>query len=117
MHWTAPATSDRRFKDLLGRVFEYFLTKFASAEAKNGGQFYTPSCVVRILVEMLATYKGCIYGPARGSGAMFVELESRIEGETSSHRQPTGWAQRPNDTDFHNGNRARISFQNSTYLN
>ena len=47
-----------RSKDLLGRVFEYFLTQFASAEGKNGGQFYTPSCVVRLLVEMLAPYKG-----------------------------------------------------------
>ena len=47
-----------RSKDLLGRVFEYFLTQFASAEGKNGGQFYTPSCVVRVLVEMLAPYKG-----------------------------------------------------------
>jgi len=47
-------------KDLLGRVFEYFLTQFASAEGKNGGQFYTPSCVVRLLVEMLAPYKGRI---------------------------------------------------------
>jgi type I restriction enzyme M protein len=52
-----------RSKDLLGRVFEYFLTQFASAEGKNGGQFYTPSCVVRLLVEMLAPYKGRIYDP------------------------------------------------------
>jgi type I restriction-modification system DNA methylase subunit len=50
-----------RSVDLLGRVYEYFLTRFASAEGKNGGQFYTPSCVVRCLVEMLAPYKGRIY--------------------------------------------------------
>ena len=62
-----------RSKDLLGRVFEYFLTQFASAEGKNGGQFYTPSCVVRLLVEMLAPYKGRIYDPACGSGGMFVQ--------------------------------------------
>ena len=57
-----------RSVDLLGRVYEYFLTRFASAEGKNGGQFYTPSCVVRCLVDMLATYKGRIYDPCCGSG-------------------------------------------------
>ena len=79
---------ESRSKDILGRVYEpsearqtacsaarrvsaanqYFLTQFASAEGKNGGQFYTPSCVVRLLVEMLAPYKGRIYDPACGSG-------------------------------------------------
>ena len=68
-----------RSKDLLGRVFEYFLTQFASAEGKNGGQFYTPSCVVRLLVEMLAPYKGRIYDPACGSGGMFVQSERFVE--------------------------------------
>ncbi len=65
--------------DLLGRVYEYFLTRFASAEGKNGGQFYTPSCVVRCLVEMLAPYKGRIYDPACGSGGMFVQSEKFVE--------------------------------------
>ncbi len=68
-----------RSKDLLGRVFEYFLTQFASAEGKNGGQFYTPSCVVRCLVEMLAPYKGRIYDPCCGSGGMFVQSEKFVE--------------------------------------
>jgi type I restriction enzyme M protein len=68
-----------RSKDLLGRVFEYFLTQFASAEGKNGGQFYTPSCVVRLLVEMIAPYKGRIYDPACGSGGMFVQSEKFVE--------------------------------------
>jgi type I restriction enzyme M protein len=68
-----------RSKDLLGRVFEYFLTQFASAEGKNGGQFYTPSCVVRLLVEMLAPYKGRIYDPCCGSGGMFVQSEKFVE--------------------------------------
>jgi type I restriction enzyme M protein len=68
-----------RSKDLLGRVFENFLTQFASAEGKNGGQFYTPSCVVRLLVEMLAPYKGRIYDPACGSGGMFVQSEKFVE--------------------------------------
>ena len=63
----------------MGRVYEYFLTRFASAEGKNGGQFYTPSCVVRCLVEMLAPYKGRIYDPACGSGGMFVQSEKFVE--------------------------------------
>jgi len=68
-----------RSKDLLGRVFEYFLTQFASAEGKNGGQFYTPQYVVRCLVEMLAPYKGRIYDPCCGSGGMFVQSEKFVE--------------------------------------
>ncbi len=70
---------ESRSKDILGRVYEYFLTQFASAEGKNGGQFYTPSCVVRLLVEMLAPYKGRIYDPACGSGGMFVQSEKFVE--------------------------------------
>jgi len=68
-----------RSKDILGRVFEYFLTQFASAEGKNGGQFYTPQGIVRLLVEMLAPYKGRIYDPACGSGGMFVQSEKFVE--------------------------------------
>jgi len=60
---------------------EYFLTRFASAEGKNGGQFYTPSCVVRCLVEMLEPYKGRIYDPCCGSGGMFVQSERFVESE------------------------------------
>ncbi len=70
---------ENRAKDILGRVYEYFLTQFASAEGKNGGQFYTPSCVVRTLVEMLAPYKGRIYDPCCGSGGMFVQSEKFVE--------------------------------------
>lgn len=68
-----------RAKDTLGRVYEYFLARFASAEAKSGGQFYTPSNVVRVLVEMLAPYKGRVYDPCCGSGGMFVQSEKFIE--------------------------------------
>jgi type I restriction enzyme M protein len=68
-----------RSVDLLGRVYEYFLTRFASAEGKNGGQFYTPSCVVRCLVDMLGPYKGRIYDPCCGSGGMFVQSEKFVE--------------------------------------
>ncbi|MBW6503865.1 type I restriction-modification system subunit M [bacterium] len=72
------STADRA-KDTLGRVYEYFLARFASAEGKSGGQFYTPSSVVRVLVEMLAPYKGRVYDPCCGSGGMFVQSEKFIE--------------------------------------
>jgi type I restriction enzyme M protein len=68
-----------RSKDILGRVYEYFLSQFASAEGKKGGQFYTPQSVVRLLVEMLAPYKGRIYDPCCGSGGMFVQSEKFVE--------------------------------------
>jgi type I restriction enzyme M protein len=70
---------ENRARDILGRVYEYFLTQFASAEGKNGGQFYTPNCVVRLLVQMLAPYKGRIYDPCCGSGGMFVQSEKFVE--------------------------------------
>jgi len=66
-------------RDTLGRVYEYFLARFASAEGKSGGQFYTPSHVVRVLVEMLSPYKGRVYDPCCGSGGMFVQSEKFIE--------------------------------------
>src|SRR5881392_4099887 len=68
-----------RSKDILGRVYEYFLGQFASAEGKKGGQFYTPQSVVRLLVEMLEPYRGRIYDPCCGSGGMFVQSEKFVE--------------------------------------
>jgi type I restriction enzyme M protein len=75
----ALASEADRAKDTLGRVYEYFLSRFASAEGKSGGQFYTPANVVRVLVEMLAPYKGRVYDPCCGSGGMFVQSEKFIE--------------------------------------
>ena len=72
-------SQEDRSKDILGRVYEYFLSQFASAEGKKGGQFYTPRCVVRVLVEMLAPYKGRVFDPCCGSGGMFVQSERFIE--------------------------------------
>jgi type I restriction enzyme M protein len=68
-----------RSKDILGRVYEYFLGKFASAEGKLGGEFYTPQVVVRLLVEMIEPYKGRIYDPCCGSGGMFVQSEKFVQ--------------------------------------
>lgn len=64
---------EARSRDVLGRIYEYFLSKFASAEGKKGGQFYTPRCIVRLLVEMLKPYQGRVYDPCCGSSGMFVQ--------------------------------------------
>ena len=64
---------EARSRDVLGRVYEYFLSQFASAEGKKGGEFYTPRCVVRLLVEMLEPYRGRVYDPCCGSSGMFVQ--------------------------------------------
>jgi type I restriction enzyme M protein len=72
-------TKEQKAKDILGRVYEYFLSQFASAEGKKGGEFYTPQSVVRVLVEMLAPYKGRIFDPCCGSGGMFVQSEKFVE--------------------------------------
>jgi type I restriction enzyme M protein len=65
-------------KDLLGRAYEYFLSGFAGAEGKRGGEFFTPRSVVRVIVEMLEPYKGRVYDPCCGSGGMFVQSEKFI---------------------------------------
>jgi type I restriction enzyme M protein len=87
-------------RDVLGRVYEYFIGKFASAEGKRGGEFYTPSSIVRTLVEMVEPYKGRVYDPACGSGGMFVQSEKFVEshggnlGDISVYGQesnPTTW--------------------------
>src|SRR5262245_33100025 len=68
-----------RSKDILGRVYEYFLGRFASAEGKGGGEFYTPRSVVKLLVEMIEPYKGRVYDPCCGSGGMFVQSEKFVQ--------------------------------------
>jgi len=71
-------------RDLLGEVYEYFLDKFAKAEGKRGGEFYTPAGVVRVLVEVLEPYGGRVYDPCCGSGGMFVQTEKFLE---AHHRE------------------------------
>ncbi len=72
-------TKEVQSKDLLGRVFEYFLGEFALAEGRKGGQFYTPASVVKLLVEMLEPYEGRVFDPCCGSGGMFVQSEKFIK--------------------------------------
>jgi len=71
--------AESRSKDILGRVYEYFLGKFAAAEGRLAGEFYTPSHVVRLLVEMMEPYKGRVFDPCCGSGGMFVQSEKFVQ--------------------------------------
>ncbi len=71
--------------DLLGRVYEYFLSQFASAEGKKGGEFYTPRCVVKLLVELLEPYRGRVYDPCCGSSGMFVQSVEFIRAHASGN--------------------------------
>jgi len=69
---------ESRSKDILGHVYEYFLGQFADAEGKKGGQFYTPKCIVQLLVEMIEPYRGRVFDPCCGSGGMFVSSEKFV---------------------------------------
>ncbi|MCW4003694.1 MAG: type I restriction-modification system subunit M, partial [Candidatus Bathyarchaeota archaeon] len=70
---------ESRSKDILGRVYEYFLGQFADAEGKKGGQFYTPQSIVRLLVAMIEPFRGRVFDPCCGSGGMFVQSEKFVE--------------------------------------
>ncbi|MFA6368233.1 MAG: class I SAM-dependent DNA methyltransferase, partial [Bacteroidales bacterium] len=83
--------------DLVGRVYEYFLSKFALAEGKGKGEFYTPKSIVNLIAEMIEPYKGIIYDPACGSGGMFVQSIKFVEA--------------------HNGNKKEISIYGQEYTN
>ena len=72
-------------RDILGRTYEYCLSKFAEQEGKLAGEFYTPSCVVRTLVEVLQPYNGRVYDPCCGSGGMFVQSAKFIENHSDRH--------------------------------
>jgi type I restriction enzyme M protein len=76
---------EARAKDVLGRVYEYFLSQFASAEGKKGGEFYTPRCVVKLLVEMLEPYRGRVYDPCCGSSGMFVQSVEFVRAHASGN--------------------------------
>jgi len=69
---------ENRSKDILGRVYEYFLGRFAASEGKSGGEFYTPRCIVRLLVEMIEPFRGRVFDPCCGSGGMFVQSEEFV---------------------------------------
>jgi type I restriction enzyme M protein len=89
---------EHQSKDVLGRVYEYFLSEFALAEGKKGGQFYTPRSVVRVLVEMLAPYKGRVFDPCCGSGGMFVQSEKFVEEHGGRIGDVSVYGQESNET-------------------
>jgi type I restriction enzyme M protein len=92
-------TREAQSKDILGRVFEYFLGEFALAEGKKGGQFYTPESVVKLLVEMLEPYEGRVFDPCCGSGGMFVQSEKFIKAHQDYYRKDNGNKLSLNPTD------------------
>jgi len=88
---------DARSKDVIGRVYEYFIGKFAEAEKKGGGEFYTPRSVVRLLTEILQPYEGRIYDGCCGSGGMFVQSLKFMEAH-SGRINASVWGQESNPT-------------------
>lgn len=96
----ALGTEAAKSKDLLGRVYEYFLGEFANAEGKKGGQFYTPKSIVRIMVEMIEPYKGRVYDPACGSGGMFIMSEKFIKEHRGNVEDISIYGQESNQTTY-----------------
>ena len=87
-------------KDILGRVYEYFLGQFAAAEGKKGGQFYTPKSIVRLMVEMVEPYKGRVYDPCCGSGGMFVMSEKFVQSHQGKLDDISLYGQESNQTTY-----------------
>jgi type I restriction enzyme M protein len=91
-------SKEHRDKDTLGRVYEYFLSRFASTEGRGGGEFYTPTSIVRVLVEMLEPYQGRVYDPCCGSGGMFVQSMKFTEAHGGRRDAVTIYGQESNPT-------------------
>ena len=85
-------------KDVLGRVYEYFLGKFAANEGKGGGEFYTPKSIVKLMVEMIEPFKGYVYDPACGSGGMFVQSLKFVEEHSGNAFDISVYGQESNPT-------------------
>ncbi|WP_130472261.1 type I restriction-modification system subunit M [Candidatus Magnetaquicoccus inordinatus] len=92
------STDAGQARDILGQVYEYFLGQFASAEGKKGGQFYTPSSIVKTLVAVLAPHHGKVYDPCCGSGGMFVQSEKFIEAHGGKRGDASIYGQESNPT-------------------
>jgi type I restriction enzyme M protein len=87
-------TKEAQSRDILGKVYEYFLGQFALAEGRKGGQFYTPAHVVRLLVAMLEPYEGRVFDPCCGSGGMFIQSEKFVKAHQDYYRPSSGSSQR-----------------------
>lgn len=92
--------TDDKEQDIIGRVYEYFLGKFALAEGKGKGEFYTPKCIVNLIAEMIEPYKGKIYDPCCGSGGMFVQSVKFIESHQGNTRDVSIYGQEYTNTTF-----------------
>ena len=91
-------TKEASEKDMLGRVYEYFLGQFASKDGQKGGEFYTPACIVKTMVEMIEPYSGRVYDPACGSGGMFVQSLKFIQNHQGNVRNISIYGQEKNPT-------------------
>ncbi len=91
-------SAEHQARDTLGAVYEYFLSRFASAEGKGGGEFFTPSSVVRLLVEMIEPFEGRVYDPCCGSGGMFVQSVKFVEAHNGQRDQVSIYGQESNRT-------------------
>ena len=89
---------DSQSRDVLGRVYEYFLGQFALAEGRKGGQFYTPKSIVTLLVQMLKPYKGLVFDPCCGSGGMFVQSEKFVDAHGDKINDISIYGQESNQT-------------------
>lgn len=87
-------------QDIVGRVYEYFLSKFALKEGKGKGEFYTPKTIVKLIAEMIEPYKGIIYDPACGSGGMFVQSVKFIESHHGNKREVSIYGQENINTTY-----------------
>ena len=96
----AVGDEDAKSKDILGRIYEYFLGEFAALEGKKGGQFYTPKSIVQLLVEMIEPYKGRVYDPCCGSGGMFVMSEKFVTEHSGKVDDISIFGQESNQTTY-----------------
>lgn len=92
--------TDDRENDIIGRVYEYFLSKFAIAEGKGKGEFYTPKCIVNLIAEMLEPYDGILYDPCCGSGGMFVQSIKFVEAHSGNKKKVSVYGQEYTNTTY-----------------
>jgi type I restriction enzyme M protein len=93
-------TVENKENDVVGRVYEYFLGKFAAAEGKGGGEFYTPKCIVNLITEMIEPYRGKIYDPCCGSGGMFVQSVKFVESHHGNQKDISIYGQEYTGTTY-----------------
>ena len=92
--------TDDAENDIIGRIYEYFLSKFALAEGKGKGEFYTPKCVVNLIAEMIEPYDGILYDPCCGSGGMFVQSMKFVEAHSGNKKKVSIYGQEYTNTTF-----------------